>query len=106
MGERTSQSVLFTVVETSLVMDILAPVEGKSYFRTMEIPLIASAVSEEGGSYRWEVQYLDNPNLAKESVSGRQSVFTSKATGKKITAIHTDSSSMERAPKRITSSSE
>ncbi|NLE16804.1 MAG: hypothetical protein GX626_13165 [Spirochaetales bacterium] len=103
MGERTSQSVLFTVVETSLVMDILAPVEGKSYFRNMEIPLIASAVSEEGGSYRWEVQYLDNPNLAKESVSGRQAVFTSKTTGKvEITAIHTDANSRERARKRIT----
>ncbi len=103
MGERTSQSVLFTVVEMSLGMDILAPVEGKSYFRTMEIPLIASAVSEEGGSYRWEIQYLDNPSLAKESVSGRQAVFTSKATGDvEITAMHTDSNGRERARKRIT----
>ncbi len=102
MGESTKASVLFTVVESSLAMDILSPVEGKSYFRTVEIPLITSAVAEEGGTYRWEVQYLDNPNLAKESLTGRQSRFTSKATGKvEITALHTDANGRERARKRI-----
>lgn len=102
MGLSTRQSVLFTVVENTLAMEMLSPVEGKSYFRTAEIPLITSAVADEGGSYRWEIQYLDQPNLAKETLSGRQTKFMSKATGKvEITALYIDAASKERARQRM-----
>lgn len=103
MGERTTQSVRFTVAEATLAMSLHSPQEDKSYYRNLEIPLIASPVADEGGSYRWEIQYLDNPALAKETLGGREAKFVSKATGKvEITAFYTDASARERARKRIT----
>ena len=106
-GMTTTRQVVFNVESDRIPLAIQSPREGETYFREFAIPLIATlgeggGPSTKNGTYTWTVQYLDNPTVEKQVLSGNASSFTSNSLGSaEVTITFVDGKGKERAREKV-----
>ena len=106
-GMTTTRQVVFNVESNRIPLTVQSPREGETYYKEFAIPLIATlgeggGPSAKNGTYTWTVQYLDNPTLEKQVLSGNASSFTSNALGSaEATITFVDGKGKERAREKV-----
>ncbi|AEV28790.1 hypothetical protein SpiGrapes_0965 [Sphaerochaeta pleomorpha str. Grapes] len=106
-GTTTTKQAVFNVESNRIPLAIQSPREGETYYKEFAIPLIASlgeggGPSAKNGTFTWTVQYLDNPAVAKQVLSGNSLSFTGKSLGNaEVILSFVDGKGKERARQKV-----
>jgi hypothetical protein len=106
-GVSVTKQMTIKVESNGLSLEMQSPQAGATYYSGFDLRLAASlaagSVDSTGtGTYRWTVQYLDDPSVPAEDFTGSPVVFRPKGLGETaVTAKYLDANGRERGSSKV-----